>query len=260
MPRSVPDRGDLLELLVDALGRLPAISAEVRTWTRTKKQRERIDAIRHSKTGGLFGSLTASRQREQAVEVEETERLLLAPRAGAFRLRSTSPPHLVVCDGTTTWMEIARDEVLRLPLGRLQSPAVLLLDPSWLTGYDWSPPAPATRNGRPVLHMAVQPRVGTQTGSTGLFAALIPMQAEVVIDTQLGFLHKMTGFTEGRPDMVLELLDVHFPTEIDDTSFQLDEPQYQIIDRAELSRGRRRSFSAPTQWSLAGHFQRRQTK
>lgn len=233
-----------MEKVCDAFGRLPPISATVRSWTPTEWHRRAINEVRRSKTGQIFAFPASPNGGEPLTEVEELEHLLLVPQRRAYRVETAAaPPHLVICDGTTTWTQIAPSEVLRQPWARLQSPAVPLLDSCWLAGYHWDTPTRDTRNGREVLRMAVRltPNpMGPRT--SGLFAALAPRQAEVVIDAELGFLHQMIGLADGKPYMDIELVYVDLRPEIDQDDFQIDESQYRVRDHSEFHRRDRLSL------------------
>lgn len=262
------ERGDLLELVCDAFGRLPAMSVTVRSWAQTERRLRAIDEVRRSRTGGSFALYRSSPVGATPAGFEHVERLLLAPQQGAFRVEAAaSLPYLVLCDGTTTWTEITTGEFLRQQMARLQSPAVPLLDPSWLAGYTWDPPVRDTSIGREVIRMAVRPTSSPMSPRTsGLFAQLVPLQdAEVVIDVQLGFLHQMTSFAGlhqmtsfagDQPYIDIKMLDIAVNPEIDDHVFRLDESRYRVVDRSELNRRDQPSLLQRARQSTARRLRR----
>lgn len=236
------ERGDLLELICDASGRLLPLSATVRSWTHIERQGQAMEESRRLGIGGVWPLYAPGRK--PLAETEHIEHLLLGPQQNAFRVEHGTPPistrygALWLCDGTTTWTQVAPGEFLRQEhLHRpreLPSQAAPLLDPSWLTGYQWDTPVRDTHSGRDVLQMHV--RLSADHASMPRVMSSVPADAEVVIDAQLGFLHRLTGLVDGQPYRVIELLDLVLDPEIDEQTFRPDPAQHRVIDDSEWAR------------------------
>ena len=81
----------------------------------------------------------------------------------------------------------------------------VLLEPSWLAGYEWGTPARGTHGGRDVLSLHVTPRAGFAGPRV---PGLLPSDLDVVIDAEFGFLHRLVGVHRDEPYQVVELLDL----------------------------------------------------
>jgi hypothetical protein len=127
------------------------------------------------------------------------------------------------------------------PAGPEAFPARDLLDPSWLVRYQLDAAVPGVHNGRDVLvvhaHLpdARPPAPGrADDRQTSTVARLpLPGDAEVVIDTEYGFLHRMTELVDGQPFMVTELLDLTVDPPLDEDVFRIDPSRFQVIELPE---------------------------
>lgn len=228
----VSERGDLLELLCDASGRLPALSATVRTWVHPTRQREAIEQARRLGIGAGFPGYVWW-QGEADAEMEQIGHLVRAAAGRGFRLEQSDPDNdLIVSDGSTTWRQIAPAEFVRLPPSPQTNP---LFDPSWLVDYDWDPPRQDVHDRREAVRLGARPRLHGH-GRPFTPGPGPPTEVEVVIDRQLGFLHTMTGLVAGQPYAVLELLDQALDPDIDEQTFRVDETYNRVIDFAEWKR------------------------
>jgi hypothetical protein len=214
----VSERGDVLELVCDAFGRLPPVSATVRSWWKA-------DPFLPSRRGVALG------------DREDREYLIVAPHLRAFRVETAgSPSKMVLADGTTMWRQVAPGEFLRENQKGFRSPSAgaSLLYPAWLVGYEWDAPSRDTHNGRDVLRMHVRRRAADHLAAPQ--TTPLPGEAEVLVDVELGFLHRLTGFNGGRPYRVVELLDVIFDPPMDEHTFRVDESHDRVIDLSEWKR------------------------
>jgi hypothetical protein len=211
----VSERGDLLEFVCGASGRLPTLSATVRTWSHSARQHQARAEAAQAQGGYVWLRTGRSRPRAGSshqglvglpAETEQVQRLLVVPGTRAFRIEAGGPPRRVtVSDGTVSWDEVAPGEFVRHPGQRLPWEMAALLDPSWLAGYDWGTPARGTHAGREVLSLHVTPRAGFAGPRV---AGLLPSDLDVVIDAAFGFLHRLVGLYRDEPYQVVELLDL----------------------------------------------------
>ena len=105
-------------------------------------------------------------------------------------------------------------------------------------------PVPGDHNDRDVLvvhaHLADARHpasVGEDDRETSTVTGLrLPADAEVVIDAEYGFLHRMTGLVDGQPLMVTELLDLMVDPPLDEDVFRIDPSRFQVIEHPEWER------------------------
>ncbi len=229
----------MLELVCDAFGRLPTLSATVRSWTNYERHQQALDAA-HRAGDPRVSMLISPKARNESGEYEHTEHLVIAPHQGAYRVEwpkanDSSPGRLDIYDGTNAWMLIGPGEVMaRPPANLLRFPSDRLLDPSWLARYTWDPPVKDRCNGRDVLQIRARlnsgPRPPRRTERPE------PAEVDVAIDAHLGFLHRMTELVDGLPFHEVELLDVVLNPPIDQRTFQIDESKLRIVSPDEWQR------------------------
>lgn len=239
------ERGDLLELVCDAFSQLPTVSATVWSWTHIERSHQATEEARRLRLPGNWPLYPSRPGGEPPADLEQIEHLIVAPHLRAFRIERDSPRPdglMVVSDGTTIWREVAPGEVLRRPHKdkRLPSSAISLLNPAWLAGYEWDTPTRDTHNGRDVIQIHVRRRAGADMTAAQTMSP-VPTADVVIIDAQLGFLHRLAGLAGGQPHHVIELLDVVLDPPIDEQTFRVDESQYRIIDLSEWKRRHRPS-------------------
>lgn len=242
----VSERGDLLELLCDAYEGLPPLSATVRSWTHVQRQQQAMEEARRLRIGGAWPLYAG----KPVTETEHIEHLLLDPQKHAYRVEHGNPPGstrygaLWLCDGTTTWTQVSQGEFLRQESlqGRrhLPSQAAPLLDATWLSTYQWDPPVPDIHGGRDVLKMRVR-LSGDRVWPSQVMSS-VPAVADVVIDSQLGFLHRLTGLIDGEPYRVVELLDLALVGRIEENAVTVDLSRFRVIDDDEWTRRLRGSL------------------
>lgn len=199
-------RGDVLELVCGAFGRTPPFSARL-----------------------------------------GTDRLWVAPQRDSWRLerdwkdrKKKNRTSVHVSDGVTMWLPTYWGGFHGHRPHPDSFPARNLLDPSWLAGYDWGTPLPDVHNDRNVLVMharvaatPVPGRMGSPDTPTvtrlrppGLRP---PIEVDVVIDAEYGFLHRMTGLIDSHL-VVDELVDVVVDPPLDESVFRIDPTEFQVID------------------------------
>jgi hypothetical protein len=106
-----------------------------------------------------------------------------------------------------------------------------------LAQYDWGRASPAIHNGRDIVLM--QARQSATTGEsvkrdpTTVIRQRPPAEVDVLIDSEYGFLHRMTGLIDSEPFVVEELLDVAFDPPLDESAFHVDPSKFQVIDAPE---------------------------
>lgn len=215
-----------------------------------------MDQLRQRGTiGGTYG-LLAMPQDPNKMEMEHTQRMLIVPQRGAYRIerqrdgeddRRTAFPH--ISDGTTTWMEHVSGGVLARPARGPVPYASALLDPSWLTGYDWDTPVADVHNERGIL--VVHARLRGNPNAPRMWLGPTPAEAEVLVDSQYGFLHRVKALVNGQPFQVEEFLDLILDPPIDESAFRIDESKFRIIDEAEQeSWNRRPLFPLRVWWAV----------
>lgn len=225
------DRAELIELVGDAFGRTPPLSATFRCWYR-------LDLLRQAEQDGhASGEGKGTRVRgmlppagDPDAVIETTDQLLAATQYGSYRLERTrngkTAAHL--SNGVTTWLPTAYGEFRVHPASPDPFPATNLLDPSWLVDYDWSAPQPGIHNDREVLalqarRLANAPSVPVADDDRCRQRVLHqrpPAEVAVLIDVQYGFLHRMTGMIDGEPFVVEELLDLVLDLPFDESVFR----------------------------------------
>jgi len=57
-----------------------------------------------------------------------------------------------------------------------------------------------------------------------------PAEADVLVDAQYGFLHRVTALVDGRPFKVEEFLGLVLNPPIDEAAFRIDESKVRVID------------------------------
>lgn len=247
------ERGDVLELLCDAFGRLPPLSATVRSWTHLDRHQEALDEARLP-GGPRVSMLISPKARIESGEHENTEYLVIAPQRGAYRVEwakteDGSPGRLDISDGTDAWMQVAPGEVIARPPGELlRFPSDRLLDPSWLARYTWDPPVKGRSNGRDVLRMRA--RLKTNPNPPRRTERPDPGEVDVTVDAQLGFLHRMTELVNGQPFRDVELLEVVLDPPIDQQTFRIDESKLRVINPGRISTPPRPAPARRAWWAL----------
>jgi hypothetical protein len=226
---SVTDRAEVIELVRDAFGRTPPLSATFRSWFHLDRLRRAEQATQESGEGKrVRGMLPAAGDPDTVLET--ADHLLAATQHGSYRLERTrngrTAAHL--SNGVTTWRPTASGEFHSHPADPDAFPARNLLDPSWLVDYDWSAPSPGVQNSREILAMQARmtanaPAVSTRRTNRAVPTVLRqrpPAEVAVLIDVQYGFLHRMTGLIDGEPFVVEELLDLLLDLPFDESVFR----------------------------------------
>ncbi len=235
-----------MELVCDAFGRMPPLSARYRSWFHLDRLRQATAESRQlGATGGICGLVASARDPKNPV-MEATDRLLVATQQGTYRVErdwrdGSDRTSLHVSDGITTWLPTFSGVFHAEPAEPDAFPAVNLLDPSWLAGYDWGTPLPGTHHDRDIL--VVHARLGAASppapggrvnrNSSTVIRQRPPAEVDVLIDTQYGFLHRMTGVIDSHPFVVEELLDVVLDPPLDETMFRIDKSTFEVFDRSD---------------------------
>jgi hypothetical protein len=232
------------------------MSATLRSWMHRELQARALEAARQHFVSGPV-SFLYSREPSGSPEYESSERLVIDPRRGAYRVEhedSLNRKALHISDGETTWNPNASGAFIASSAEhrRIPGSACKLLDPSWLVVYEWNSYTPDQHNGRSVVRMragvsssrVMQPRPDVQA-----------TDVEVLIDTQLGFLHRMTAFIDGQPYHLLELTDIVFDPILDPNAFRIDD-SVRVIDEAELEKWRQPSLLWRVWNTLTWRFRR----
>jgi hypothetical protein len=221
---SVSERGDLLELVCDAYGRLPTMSANVHTWTHMERNERAMDVACQRFNGGPASGLY-SRHQGGLTEFDSWERLVIDPRRGAFRVEhgdSWSRTQAFVSDGETTWTRNFLGDVIADSDGprHVPSSAFDLLDPSWLADFDSRSYTRDRHNVRDILRM----RTGVSSVKVVVQSRMniYATDVEVIIDARLGFLHRLIQFVDGQPFQRVELGDIVLDPVLDPNVFQFD--------------------------------------
>lgn len=237
---TVSERGDLLELVCSAIDCLPALSATVRSWTNTARRRRAMEEVRGMGRGSV--PMLMSGRGDPPAETEHRQRVVIARGGHAFRIIQDSSGLVLGSDGTSTWIETAPGEAMRQPHHGLPTPAAVLLEPSWLATYKWDPPTRDAHHGRDVCRLQANPRPGL-TGWR-VPAGPLPSQVEVVIDAELGFLHRMTGLLHDQPYHLVELLELDLDPVVSDDTFRLDESEVRVFEPEDGIAGTVRRWEA----------------
>jgi hypothetical protein len=111
-----------------------------------------------------------------------------------------------------------------------------------LAGYEWDTAVPGVHNDRDVLvvhaHLPdTRPPApeGTDDRRTSTVTGVVrlPGDAEVVIDVEYGFLHRMTELVDGQPFIVTDLRDLTVDPPLDEDVFRIDPSRFQVIEHPE---------------------------
>jgi hypothetical protein len=192
---------------------------------------------------GVYG-VVAPWDPKNPVSESLADRIWVATQRGSWRLErdwqrdsGASGTSVHVCDGVTKWLPTARGAFHSHPADAESSPARMLLDPSWLIGYDWGTPRRDRHNNRDVLVLhaqRVQPASPEPGAEDNQDARIVgrqppPAEVEVVVDAEYGFLHRMTGIINGEPFVVSELLDLLVDPPLDKEIFRIDPSKSEVV-------------------------------
>lgn len=216
------DRGDFLELVCDAYGRLPTLSATVHSWMHMERNEGAMDEARHRFNGGPVSGIYSGNRSGRA-EYEGQELLVLDPRRGAFRVEhedSWDRRQVFVSDGQTTWTRNFRGDIIADSEGprHLPTRGFELLDPSWLVDYDCMGFIEERHNVRDVLR--TRATISSAKPVIQSRMSLYATDVEVLIDARVGFLHRLTQFIDGQPFQEIELRDFVLDPVLDADVFQ----------------------------------------
>ena len=179
---------------------------------------------------------------------ESTDRLWVATQQASYRLERVwqdrdgqERTSVHVADGMTTWLPTYSGALHAGSSDPDAFPAVNLLDPSWLAGYDCGTPLPGTHNDRDILmgHARLAaaapaaPDEGPNRNTPTVIRQRPPADTDVLIDAEYGFLHRMTGLIDSRPFVVEELLDVILDPPPDEAAFRIDASRFEVFDQSE---------------------------
>lgn len=231
------ERDNLLELVCDAYGRLPTMSAKVHSWMHMGRNERAMELAQHFEPGQASG--LSSHHRDGPLEYEGWERLVIDPRQGAFRVEHTDSwnrQQVWVSDGEMTWTNNFLGDIIAVPepLSEVPSRARDLLDPSWLVDFDCTSYARDRYNVRDVVRMRTQLSSAKVVVQRRL--SLYATDVEVLIDARLGFLHRLIQFVDGQPFQTVELQDVQLDPPIDESTFRIDDSEVRVIDDSERRR------------------------
>lgn len=177
------------------------------------------------------------------------DRVWVATQRNSYRLErdwhddsGASRISLSLSDGVTRWSPTASGAFYAHPADPAAFPARTLLDPSWLVGYDWDTPRPDTHAGRAILVIRARrenpPSEFGESNNPRTASVLRlppPEEAEVLVDAEYGFLHRMTGIVGGEPFVVNELLDLVVDAPVEEEMFRVDPANVVVLPEMEVS-------------------------
>lgn len=220
---------ELLVLLHGAFGRVSTLAGVMRHWKHFERGRRAFDAaliVRHfSMTRAPDGS---------SQERQELQRIWFsAPRRYREETFSVVGPHaeldqdrLKIDDGTVGWL-IGPKEVTKVPPGALGHDLMRLLDPAWVLTHDLTVEDELENCGRPVLQVRADARAHVPRSG---HAADMAATRQLLVDANLGFLHRSTALLDNEPYDVVEIQDLLLDHELDDGLFHPEIPSGTRID------------------------------
>ena len=192
--------------------------------------------------------MVAPRDPKNPVCESASDRIWVATQRDSYRLErdwqrdsGSSGTSVHVSDGITKWLPTASGVFHADPADPASFPARELLDPSWLAGYDLGTLRPDIHNDRDVLVIHArraanpppEPGEGDNPSAPVVGRQRLPVETEVLVDAEYGFLHRMTGLIDGQPFVVNELLDLLVDPPLDEEVFCIDPSKFQVIDPPE---------------------------
>lgn len=204
---------EVVALLYGARRRVGPFTAELRIW----------------QGRGPEGPESGSESRWRVTQDGPRYRWELVHGDATGRKRADGPAELLMGDGNRAWARHRDRLVINAYQGCLVSD--LLLDPSWLlSGYDLSITGASEVDGRPSVDISgtrTPVRRGTPPASEAV---------EASVDSERGFLHRLTELTGGVSVEVIELSDLRLDMALDDAAFSVPPGRHPVEDRTTRRR------------------------
>ncbi|HEY2508690.1 MAG TPA: hypothetical protein VGI58_19410 [Streptosporangiaceae bacterium] len=220
-----PPDGRIVNLLHGTNRVGPALTAEVHEWVDVRPLMQKLKMIQDKMPApleGVFGpDAVWDAFAERAAEDGGGHRVarLAVEFPGHYRLDYLSgdwnkPYKAMACDGEHT-TKLFDDRVATGPVKRLDANLASVLDPAWLlSGWKLAVIGPARVAGRDGIVIRAVETATADNGADDLFA-----QADLVIDTELGVLLRLTTYVNDQPANRTELRKLR-PLD-DHTSFRI---------------------------------------